>query len=129
LQPVIIRRAGVEMIEFPQSVVDLGVARISCFGGGYFRLFPKEIIHLMAGFIRRKNRPLILYIHPRDLDPDQPKMPFSLTERLRYYLNVEKTEKKLDNISGRYRFSSFQMLAKDPDYVRSLSYFNMVTSA
>ena len=71
-EPVMVGTDKGRIIEFPQSVVDFGLFKLSCFGGGYFRLFPESFFILMSHYIEKNNRPLILYIHPRDLDPGQP---------------------------------------------------------
>ena len=66
------------IIEFPQSVVNFGLFKLSCFGGGYFRLFPESFFILMSHYIEKNNRPLILYIHPRHLDPGLHSNKFSI---------------------------------------------------
>lgn len=118
--PVIVKTATNDIIEFPQTIVDFGIFKLSCFGGGYFRLFPKAVFIKMARVIEKTNRPLILYIHPRDIDKDQPHIEFPLLKKFRHYVNISKTEQKLVDISGRYNFKSFEMLMSDDDFIASL---------
>jgi polysaccharide deacetylase family protein (PEP-CTERM system associated) len=118
-EPSIVTAGGQELIEFPQTVADFGFMRLSCFGGGYFRLFPKYFILKMASGIDRSGRPLILYIHPRDMDMDQPQIKFPFLRHLRHYINISTTEQKLDFISGRFNFNSFETLIQDEAFVKS----------
>lgn len=49
-----------EIIEFPQTVIDFGFIKLSCFGGGFLRLFPQWFFFRMAKILERKGRPLIV---------------------------------------------------------------------
>jgi polysaccharide deacetylase family protein (PEP-CTERM system associated) len=119
-EPSIVTAGGLEIIEFPQTVSDFGLMRLSCFGGGYFRLFPKQFILKMATSIVHSGRPLILYIHPRDIDIEQPQIKFPFLRHLRHYINISTTEKKLDFISGRFNFTSFEKVIADETFEKSL---------
>jgi len=119
-EPTIVKTNYGEIIEFPQTIVDFGFHKLSCFGGGYFRLFPKSVFLKMARIIEKTNRPLILYIHPRDIDKDQPEITFPLLKRFRHYVNISKTEQKLKDISGRFNFTSFEMVMSDDMFMGNL---------
>ncbi|NTU73771.1 DUF3473 domain-containing protein, partial [Candidatus Roizmanbacteria bacterium] len=72
-------------------------------GGGYLRLFPVSLIHRAIQFVNsREKQPAIVYFHPWEIDPDQPRIKASLKSRSRHYLNISKTEGKvrylLDNL-------------------------------
>jgi polysaccharide deacetylase family protein (PEP-CTERM system associated) len=121
-EPIIVKTAFTEIIEFPQSIVDFGVFKLSCFGGGYFRLFPKSFFFMMARIIERSDRPLILYIHPRDIDTNQPKIPFSFLKKTRHYINISKTEQKLSDITSLFDFKSFEMVISDAAFLEKLKY-------
>lgn len=120
-EPVIVETGNGRIIEFPQSVVDFGLFKLSCFGGGYFRLFPEAFFIQMSHYIEKNNRPLILYIHPRDLDTEQPLINFPLLKRIRHYINISKTEKKLSDLTSFIPFSSFENVISDPLFIDSLS--------
>ena len=121
-EPIIVKTGNFEIIEFPQTVVDFGIFKLSCFGGGYFRLFPKTIFLMMAKIIKKSDRPLIFYIHPRDLDIYQPQIPFSLLKKIRHYINIEKTEQKLYDITSYFKFTSFEMLLSDMKFKEKLQH-------
>jgi polysaccharide deacetylase family protein (PEP-CTERM system associated) len=95
--------------EFPMSVVDLFGRTIPAGGGGYFRLYPMFLLRRNFNRIIRSGRPVIIYLHPWEFDPDQPRIHGA--ERgntFRHYHNLHKTESKLDNILQRYDFCSFR---------------------
>src|SRR5205085_9210199 len=59
--------------------------------------------------LRRLNyqgQPLMFYVHPWELDPGQPRLPARLGARFRHYVNLTRTESKLDELLGRFRFGS-----------------------
>jgi polysaccharide deacetylase family protein (PEP-CTERM system associated) len=87
-----------QLIEFPVTVSEIGPSRICFFGGGYLRLFPYVVIRHMA--LRNLDRgiPLIFYIHPREIDPNQPRIRMSLHRRFKSYVNVDTTERKVRRI-------------------------------
>jgi polysaccharide deacetylase family protein (PEP-CTERM system associated) len=121
-EPAIIKTAISNIIEFPQSIVDFGIFRFSCFGGGYFRLFPEFVFRMMAKTIDRSGRPLIMYIHPRDMDIDQPRLKFPLLKNLRHYINISKTADKLSNITMSIKFTSFENVLSDESFTGKLRY-------
>jgi polysaccharide deacetylase family protein (PEP-CTERM system associated) len=125
LKPAIVKTEKGEIIEFPQTIVDFGLFRLSCFGGGYFRLFPESLFHLMCGIIQKADRPLIMYIHPRDIDTGQPRINFPFLKQIRHYINISKTEHKLSNISSSLNFKSFEMLMADDAFIKKLKEYDV----
>jgi polysaccharide deacetylase family protein (PEP-CTERM system associated) len=125
-EPTIVHTSNKEIIEFPQTVVDFGVFKLSCFGGGYFRLFPKSVFLNMAAIIKGTGRPLILYIHPRDIDADQPQISFPFLKKMRHYINISKTEQKLSDISRYFNFKSFEMTLSDNDFLENLKHSDIL---
>jgi polysaccharide deacetylase family protein (PEP-CTERM system associated) len=119
--PALIRTNFNDIIEFPQTVVDFGLFRLSCFGGGYFRLFPEVVFMKMSEVIFRNTRPLIMYIHPRDIDIDQPRIKFSFLKNMRHYINISKTTQKLENITGKIKFTSFEKVISDDEFILNLN--------
>lgn len=57
------------LIELPVSVAPLLGRRMCFFGGGYLRLFPYSLIQAMGRRVLAEGRPLIVYVHPREIDP------------------------------------------------------------
>lgn len=65
-------------------------------GGGYLRLLPARLVrHAMRQINTRERQPVVLYFHPWEIDPDQPRIRASLKSRFRHYLNLDVMEDKL----------------------------------
>jgi polysaccharide deacetylase family protein (PEP-CTERM system associated) len=91
--------------EFPMSVSRLGRLRLPVGGGGYFRLFPLRWTQACLARINRV-RPFVFYIHPWEIDPEQPRMKSgSRMARMRHYVNLESTERKLEKLLAKFRFA------------------------
>jgi hypothetical protein len=50
-------------------------------------------------------RPFIFYLHPWEVDPDQPRVRTSLKSRVRHYTNLARTEPRLRRLIGEFRFA------------------------
>lgn len=95
-----IRRENGSIREFPLTTLNMSLPGknmpLPIAGGGYLRLLPAEII---SWGMRRINlvekQPVVLYFHPWELDPDQPRIKASLKSRFRHYVNLDLTEDKL----------------------------------
>ena len=124
--PTIVDTQYGEIVEFPQSLIDFGFFKLSCFGGGYFRLFPKSIFLTMANMLNKTGRPLVFYIHPRDIDTDQPQIRFPFLKKVRHYINISKTEQKLDEITRHFDFKSFEMMISDVSFMGKLTHSNRI---
>ena len=124
-EPVIVKTASHDIIEFPQTLFDFGLFKFSCFGGGYFRLFPGFFIKILSERIINNNKPLIIYMHPRDMDINQPKFHFPLVKKIRFYINISKTGNKLDNITRYIHFKSFETVLSDASFMESLQQYNI----
>jgi polysaccharide deacetylase family protein (PEP-CTERM system associated) len=87
------------IIEFPPSTLRAYGVNLPVAGGGYFRLFPYR---LTAWAIRRINenefQPAMFYLHPWEIDPEQPRVSSSLRSRFRHYQNLRSTEMKLNRL-------------------------------
>lgn len=64
-------------------------------GGGYFRLLPYATSKSCLRSIEGQGRQLVMYLHPWEIDPEQPRMEGAALSKFRHYLNLEKTEQRL----------------------------------
>jgi polysaccharide deacetylase family protein (PEP-CTERM system associated) len=97
-------RFGNGLLEIPLSTYRFGKANFPLAGGGYFRLFPYAYFRHFFQRLNKQGRPIVFYLHPWELDPGQPKMKVRFNYRLRHYINLEKTEKRLENLLGDFKF-------------------------
>lgn len=91
--------------EVPPSTANLGGLRLPIAGGSYFRLLPFPAVRRLLNRIERQGRPLVLYFHPWELDPQQPRMEGPFFSRLFHYLNLGKTEFRLSSVLNTFRFA------------------------
>ena len=84
--------------ELPMSIANLGGKDLCFFGGGYLRLFPHFLIRRMARQVNAEGRPVIYYLHPREVDPHQPRLPMPPLKRFKVYVNLKSVGPKLDAI-------------------------------
>ena len=98
-----------DLVEYPITTFRfLGKMNLPVGGGGYLRIFP--FWYTAFGFRRalRADLPLIVYVHPWEIDPDQPRLAGSVTSRLRHYTNLESTGRRLRNLLRLDQFTSFR---------------------
>jgi polysaccharide deacetylase family protein (PEP-CTERM system associated) len=76
-------------------------------GGGYLRLLPSWYTRLGIRRAWREGITVITYIHPWELDPEQPKIAASLKSRLRHYTNLQKTRERLSDLLAMGDFRPF----------------------
>ena len=99
--------------EFPISVVNLFSKRICFFGGGYLRLFPYPIIRHMTKRVNDEERPVVYYIHPREIDPYHPRLHMNWKRNFKSYVNLKSTLPKLKNLLYEQSLTSFQNWLKE----------------
>jgi polysaccharide deacetylase family protein (PEP-CTERM system associated) len=94
------------IIEFPLSTVRVGKFNLPISGGGYFRLFPYFMIKKGLDRINQiEGQPFIFYLHPWELDPDQPRIQeVGLRSRFRHYINLNKTESRFKKLLRDFTF-------------------------
>jgi polysaccharide deacetylase family protein (PEP-CTERM system associated) len=106
--PWIIRSAdGAELVEFPISTVRVAGMILPFVGGGYLRHFPLWFARWgMRRLNQREGQPAMVYIHPWEVDPGQPRQPVDRLTALRHYRNLERTEDRLERLLREFRFAS-----------------------
>ena len=103
----VVERGAGSIIEAPGSTVQCAGLNLPIAGGGYFRLLPYWWTHWgIARLNRRERQPAIFYLHPWEIDPDQPRIAAPRIARLRHYANLGKTESRLRQIVSDFRFST-----------------------
>lgn len=102
---------GYKLREFPPSTVRFLGLTLPAAGGGYLRVFPMRYTRLAFDqFENQYRQPVIVYIHPWEVDPEQPRIAGKLRSRFRHYTNLHRTEGRLDSLLREFRFQRFQDL-------------------
>jgi polysaccharide deacetylase family protein (PEP-CTERM system associated) len=97
---------GGELVEFPLTTVRWLGMTLPIAGGGYFRLYPYALTRAGLSAIASDARPIIFYLHPWEIDPDQPRIRASWTSRFRHYTNLGRCEARLAKLLGHFRWSA-----------------------
>jgi len=93
----------------PSTVKCLGV-RLPVAGGGYFRLYPYPVLRALLRKLEGEGAPLVMYMHPWEFDPDQPRMEGSMVSRMRHYLNLDKTEGRMRALLEDFSFAPIRQV-------------------
>ena len=95
------------ILEFPPCTVRFLGMNLPGVGGGYLRLLPlRYSLWALSRLERRERRPGTVYLHPWELDPDQPRIRGPWRSRLRHYTGLGSTETRLRVLLERFRFES-----------------------
>lgn len=102
--------AGID--EIPLSTMTVMGKNVPISGGGYFRLYPYFLSRWSINrFANKENYPYIFYLHPWEIDPEQPPMEnISAKTRFRHYLNLSRTKKRLASLLSDFQWSSMAEL-------------------
>jgi polysaccharide deacetylase family protein (PEP-CTERM system associated) len=93
------------LIEAPPSTVRLVGTNLPIAGGGYFRLLPYGWTRWGIARVNRiERRPVIFYLHPWEVDPDQPRMAVNRVSRFRHYRNLHLTASRLERLLRDFAF-------------------------
>jgi polysaccharide deacetylase family protein (PEP-CTERM system associated) len=101
----IVRPAG-ELWEFPMTVYRRLGYPLPIGGGGYFRLYPYAFTRRGLHAVNAQGRPFVAYLHPWELDPDQPRLACGRLKAFRHYVNLQRTEGRLVRLLGDFRLGT-----------------------
>ena len=111
---------GEGILEVPITVASLMGKPMCFFGGGYLRLFPYWLVRKMAHQVLAEDRPVVFYIHPREIDPAHPRLPMNRKRQFKTYVNLETTEWKVRQIFRDFPVTTFQnVISSSPQLVNS----------
>ena len=103
--PHMIQRKHGTIKEFPPSTFKILGQNIPMAGGGYLRLLPSQITRSMIKRINMKDKqPVTIYVHPWEVDADQPRLNGCLKSKFRHYVNLRSTFPKLRCFLDEFRF-------------------------
>jgi polysaccharide deacetylase family protein (PEP-CTERM system associated) len=106
--PFRVTTAAGPLIEYPMTTFRVwGQSNFPVAGGGYLRLLPSWYTRLGLSRVRKEHLPMIVYVHPWEIDPDQPRFNLGFTTRLRHYTNLGKTRERLLSLLQDGDFTSF----------------------
>lgn len=98
LTPFHVRQGRQVLTEAPPTVYRCLGYPVPVGGGGYFRLYPYAFTRHALRAVNRAGRPGIVYLHPWEVDPDQPRVPAGRVSRFRHYVNLGRTLPRLQRL-------------------------------
>lgn len=107
---------GSWLVEFPLSTARVLGFRLPVAGGGYFRLYPYGLTR--AGLKRindRENKPFIFYLHPWEIDHEQPRIKANWLSRFRHYNNLDRCESRLRKLMMDFSFTTARRVLRSCD--------------
>lgn len=129
--PYRIDRDAGSMMEVPGSTTRVGTMNLPVAGGGYFRILPYWWARWGIQRVNeRERRPVVFYLHPWEIDPDQPRLAAGRLGQFRHYRNLADTERRLRCLLSEFAFGTVERLVAqarmnvthDNSYALSLPY-------
>jgi polysaccharide deacetylase family protein (PEP-CTERM system associated) len=112
--PFLIMTSAGPILEFPMTTFQIAGARAPLAGGAYLRLLPYRFTRWGIQYLNdSENHPACIYLHPWELDPEQPRMKGSITARLRHYFGLRGAETKFRRLLEDFEFHPLGVLVKD----------------
>jgi polysaccharide deacetylase family protein (PEP-CTERM system associated) len=109
-----VERAAGGLWELPGSTVQHLGMNLPMGGGGYFRLLPYGWTSLgIRRLNERECRPAVFYLHPWEIDPDQPRLNAGVLSRFRHYRNLDQTEARLRRLLAEFRFGTITQVLEN----------------
>ena len=99
-----------DFYEFPPSTVRLGCLNLPCAGGGYLRLFPYRYTAWSIERLNRQRRPALVYLHPWELDAQQPRLGLRGICAWRHYHNIGQMEGRLRRLLQDFNFAPLRVV-------------------
>lgn len=110
--PHIVTTKHGDLVEFPISMARIAGRRMYFFGGGYLRFFPYALIERKVREVLGEDRPAVFYLHPREIDPGQPRLPMNAKRRFMTYTGLRTTEPKMHALFRDFKFTTFAELLR-----------------
>jgi polysaccharide deacetylase family protein (PEP-CTERM system associated) len=115
------------IVEFPMPTLELAGSRSPFGGGAYLRLLPYWYTRWGIRFLNeREGQPACVYVHPWEIDPEQPRMKGSVTARVRHYLGLRGLETKLRGLLRDFNFQTMGALIGEMEQESSSNAENLL---
>jgi polysaccharide deacetylase family protein (PEP-CTERM system associated) len=100
--------SGKVLTEFPLTTAKVFGQAIPAAGGGYFRQYPYVLSRwLFDRASLNQTMPRIFYLHPWEIDPEQPRVPnASWFSNFRHYTNLDKCLPRLERMLQDFKFGT-----------------------
>ena len=117
--PFTVQANGASVEEFPISTLRLGRMNLPFSGGFYLRFWPYRSLRWAISKINAAGRPVVVYLHPWELDPDHPRIALPRRISLTHYHNLRSTWSKLVRLLRDFRFAPMADVLSDVKAART----------
>ncbi len=93
------------LIEFPPSTVKIIGANFPVGGGAYLRILPYRFIKGAIRKLNAQNIPANVYLHPWEIDYEQPTLKIPLARKFTHYFGLKNTLSKLKALLSDFKFA------------------------
>ena len=116
-EPAILKtKSGNTIKEFPINIHKIAGKNLVFSGGGFFRFFPYSVIKHWA----KGTSYMMTYFHPREFDPDTPKVEsLPLMRKFKTYVNVKGNFNKWKRLMDDFSFVNVEIADKAIDWARA----------
>jgi peptidoglycan-N-acetylglucosamine deacetylase len=102
---------GGALLEYPPLVASSLLGNLPVGGGWGFRLFPLSFVVNAIEEYNHLNRPAVLYLHPRELDPSGPRLPLSPVKKFAAYGTRQDAVSRLRRLFDQFSYIPMKDLA------------------
>ncbi len=95
-----------QLIELPPATLRICGVNLPAGGGAYFRMLPYRFVRAALRDYEDRGFPATFYIHPWEVDPDQPRLAVPWFSKLRHYTGLGRTGDRLRRLLREFRFTS-----------------------
>src|SRR5262249_5275279 len=99
---------GMQLREYPPATLRMMGTNLPVAGGGYLRIFPSQWTErAFRTFEKTYQERVVVYLHPWEIDPEQPRIQGSVKSRFRHYTNLSKMSAKVSALLQKHKFERF----------------------
>ncbi|MFK7894501.1 MAG: XrtA system polysaccharide deacetylase [Myxococcota bacterium] len=96
---------GLSIDEFPLTTLQVRGVKLPVAGGAYLRFLPFSFFRWAFGRATSDGAPGVLYLHPWEIDPDQPRQEVSTLTRINHYYNLGGVERRVARLVQEFDFA------------------------
>lgn len=114
--PHLLRREAGSIVEVPPAATRALGTNVPVAGGGWLRHLPPALMHWGLHRMNAVEKiPAVVYLHPWEIDPAQPRVPAPALARLRHYRNLGEVFPRLSTLLDTFEFGTIsRMLESHP---------------
>jgi len=113
---------GATLLEVPPTTFRLGPMTLPVAGGGYLRLYPRRVTEAAMCVINRwEGEPAFVYVHPWEVDEDQPRLTARRRTWWRHTVGIPSLMDRLKQLLRRFEFAPFHRVLAGRSFSESIT--------